>query len=133
MTFSRIAVLTKAREAIIHKEFHLSSADRRLVGEKGYDAAIVSDIEAKWLGAALTEQSVSMVSVIGSDVNQPELVPRALMALADAGIGMVAMQQQIRNVDVQFIVGVEDFDPAVRVLHKALVESVATAPERAAA
>ncbi len=34
MTFSRIAVLTEAREAIIHKEFHLSSADPRLVGEE---------------------------------------------------------------------------------------------------
>lgn len=33
MTFSRLAVLTKAKEAIIHKEFHLSSADPRLVGE----------------------------------------------------------------------------------------------------
>ncbi len=33
MTFSRIAVLTNAAEAIIHKEFHLSSADPRLVGE----------------------------------------------------------------------------------------------------
>jgi aspartate kinase len=34
MTFSRIAVLTEAREAVIHKEFHLSSADPRLVGEE---------------------------------------------------------------------------------------------------
>ncbi|KZY79832.1 aspartate kinase, partial [Oleiphilus sp. HI0071] len=34
MTFSRIAVLTGAREAIIHKEFHLSSADPRVVGEQ---------------------------------------------------------------------------------------------------
>ncbi len=33
MTYSRIAVLTEANEAIIHKEFHLSSADPRLVGE----------------------------------------------------------------------------------------------------
>jgi aspartate kinase len=33
MTFSRIAVMTDAKEAIIHKEFHLSSADPRLVGE----------------------------------------------------------------------------------------------------
>ncbi|WP_320822302.1 aspartate kinase [Reinekea sp.] len=33
MTFSRLAVLTEATEAIIHKEFHLSSADPRLVGE----------------------------------------------------------------------------------------------------
>ena len=32
MTFSRIAVLTKATEAVIHKEYHLSSADPRLVG-----------------------------------------------------------------------------------------------------
>ena len=30
--FSRLAVLSSAREAIIHKEFHLSSADPRLVG-----------------------------------------------------------------------------------------------------
>ncbi|MEZ5498292.1 MAG: aspartate kinase [Steroidobacteraceae bacterium] len=32
VTFSRIAILTAAREAIIHKEFHLSSADPRLIG-----------------------------------------------------------------------------------------------------
>jgi len=32
VTFSRIAVMTKAREAIIHKEFHLSSADPKIVG-----------------------------------------------------------------------------------------------------
>ena len=33
ITFSRLAALSGAREAIIHKEFHLSSADPRLVGE----------------------------------------------------------------------------------------------------
>ncbi|MBE0486617.1 aspartate kinase [Marinobacter sp.] len=33
MTFSRVAVITQAREAIIHKEYHLSSADPNIVGE----------------------------------------------------------------------------------------------------
>jgi len=33
MTFSRVAVITNAREAIIHKEYHLSSADPKVVGE----------------------------------------------------------------------------------------------------
>ncbi|WP_053982090.1 aspartate kinase [Marinagarivorans algicola] len=33
MTFSRLAVITGASEAVIHKEFHLSSADPRVVGE----------------------------------------------------------------------------------------------------
>ncbi|WP_428775130.1 aspartate kinase [Vibrio sp.] len=32
MTFSRLACLTKADQAIIHKEYHLSSADPRIVG-----------------------------------------------------------------------------------------------------
>ncbi|GGD46390.1 aspartate kinase [Sinisalibacter lacisalsi] len=32
VTFSRLAAMTGAREAIIHKEFHLSSADPNLVG-----------------------------------------------------------------------------------------------------
>lgn len=34
VTFSRVAALTGAREAIIHKEFHLSSADPKVVGEE---------------------------------------------------------------------------------------------------
>ncbi|WP_371054464.1 aspartate kinase [Rhodosalinus sp. K401] len=33
VTFAHIAALTGAREAVIHKEFHLSSADPKLVGE----------------------------------------------------------------------------------------------------
>ena len=34
VTFATIAALTGAREAVIHKEFHLSSADPKLVGEE---------------------------------------------------------------------------------------------------
>jgi aspartate kinase len=257
MTFSRIAVLTDAREAIIHKEFHLSSADPRLVGtgkarkigrtnydvadqlanlgmeaihpragrglrqseiplrvrntfdredegtlicgdyvsdkprveivtglptvhalqffeqdmvgEKGYDAAIletltrhgawivsktsnantithylsgisaakmeriVGDLEEVYPGAVVSSQPVAMVSVIGSDLSRPGLVPHALAALADADIDMIAMQHQIRNVDVQFIVQSQDFDGAVRALHEALVEHAGRLGQRAAA
>lgn len=247
MTFSRIAVLTGAREAIIHKEFHLSSADPRLVGadkarkigrtnydvadqlanlgmeaihpragrglrqtqiplrvrntfdredegtlisgsyvseaprveivagighaqalqffeqdmvgEKGYDAAIldaltrhgawivskssnantithylssdaatvkriINDLQRLYPDAAISTQTVAMVSVIGSDISRPNLVPDALRALGDAGIGMIAMQHQIRNVDVQFVVDCGDFERAVVALHKALIEEV---------
>src|SRR3546814_9256135 len=72
--------------------------------------------------AAISAQPVAMVAAIGSDISRPGLVPDALRALDAAGIGMIAMQHQIRNVDVQFIVESRDFDAAVRVLHKALVE-----------
>lgn len=258
MTFSRLAVVTGAREAIIHKEFHLSSADPRvvgednarkigrtnydvadqlanlgmeaihpragrglrqagiplsvrntfdredegtvirgdyvsdrprveivtglstvqalqvfeqdMVGEKGYDSRILeiltrhgawivskssnantithylsgtsaammdrikADLDAAWPGAAITSQPVAMVSVIGSDLGEEGLVPRALTALGKAGIEMLALQHQIRNVDVQFIVHAHDFEDAVRALHEELVEApCAPALHRAAA
>lgn len=34
ITFSKIAVLTEAKEGIIHKEFHLSSGDPKIIGEE---------------------------------------------------------------------------------------------------
>ncbi|HEX5765815.1 MAG TPA: aspartate kinase [Woeseiaceae bacterium] len=34
VTLSRVAVLTRAREAVIHKEFHLSSGDPKLIGRE---------------------------------------------------------------------------------------------------
>jgi len=244
MTFSRLAVVTQAREAIIHKEFHLSSADPKLVGpenarkigrtnydvadqlanlgmeaihpragrglrqadialrvrntfdredegtlicgdyvsdaprveivtglrsmfalqffeqdmvgEKGFDAAIlesltrhkawivskssnantithylscdaatvrrvIADLERRFANAAISAQPVSMVAAIGSDISEPGLVSRAMNALSQAGVKVAGLQHQIRNVDVQFIIGPKDFDTAVRALHGALI------------
>jgi aspartate kinase len=244
ITFSRAAVLTGAAEAIIHKEFHLSSADPRLVGEdnsrkigrtnydvadqlanlgmeaihpragrglrqagirlrvkntfdavddgtticgdyvsdrpkveivtglrdgtaleffeqdmvgeKGYDAAIlealtrhrawiiakssnantithylragghvvrrvVDELEQRFPAAGIATHAVSIVSVIGSDLARPGLLTEALVALADAGVTVMAVQHQIRNVDVQFIIARSDFEQAVRALHGRLV------------
>ena len=49
-------------------------------------------------------------------------MPDALKALAQADIDVIAMQHQIRNVDVQFVVDVRQYDAAVAALHRALVE-----------
>lgn len=35
ITFSKLAVITEAREGVIHKEFHLSTGDPKLIGEIG--------------------------------------------------------------------------------------------------
>jgi aspartate kinase len=56
-------------------------------------------------------------------------VPDALQALAGAGVEVVAMQHQIRNVDVQFVVHAAQFDMAVQALHRALVEEDTSALE----
>ena len=245
VTFSRIGALTNASEAIIHKEFHLSSADPKLVGNdkvlkigktnydvadqlsnmgmeavhpkaakglrqagvplrvkntfdptdagtiitddfhpeearaeivtgiknlyafelfeqdmvgvKGYDAEalkaltrhkvwIVSkssnantithyvdctreslnraaaDLEALYENAEVTTRELAIVSVIGANLDVPGMTAKATSALYDAGINMLGLQKLTRSTDLQLFVAKEDYDEAVRVLHKALVE-----------
>lgn len=242
VTFSSIAAFTRAAEAIIHKEFHLSSADPRLVGEaavrklghtnydvadqlsnmgmeaihpnaakmlrqadialrvtnafdpgdpgtliddaradtpaveivtglnvvalelfeqdmvgvKGYDAnalealrrhnvriisktsnantithyveaplkivrRVVSELEHTYPSADLSVRSLAIVSAIGRDLTGLHAFSLGLIALEDAGIEIIAAHQTPRNVDIQFAVAREDSDPAIKVLHKALV------------
>jgi len=246
MTFSRIAVLTGAREAIIHKEFHLSSADPRLVGEENavpigrtnYEVAdhlanlgmeaihpkaakglrqneiplrvkntfepdhhgtvITSDyksvkpmveiiagrkdiyaveifdqemagnvaayeqkilpllrklniysvskdinantithyisaslkkvnrlrhlLQEEFPEAELDQQKVSLVSVLGSDMDEPGMLAKAVEALAREDISIMALNQSKRQVDIQFVISEKWFNQAIKALHRALVE-----------
>ena len=90
---------------------------------------VIADLQKDYPDAAISAQPVAMVSAIGSDISRPGLVPDALRALDEAGIMMIAMQHQIRNVDIQFIIECRDFDAAVRALHRALVEDEGQAAE----
>jgi aspartate kinase len=246
MTFSRIAVITNAREAIIHKEYHLSSADPAVVGESNsvpigrtnYDVAdqlanlgmeaihpraakglrqsdiplrikntfepehagtlitrdyvsdspcveiiagrkhiqaielfdqdmvgksdeyeknlldifrrfnaqvVTKDVNAntithylscnlktvkrilraikdKYPGCETDHRKVAVVSAIGSDMQVPGLLARAVSSLADASISVVALHQSMRQVDIQFIVDEEAYHESIKSLHNGLIE-----------
>ncbi|AJQ95122.1 aspartate kinase [Gynuella sunshinyii] len=246
MTFSRIAVITQAREAIIHKEFHLSSADPRLVGEDNvvpigrtnYEVADhlanlgmeaihpraakglrqhniplrvkntfepehagtlitgdyvsdkarveiiagcrdvyaievfdqdMTDLQAKYdteilevirrfkarvvtkdsnantithylstnlktikriiqvlkqnyPEAEVNQQKVAIVSAIGSDMQVSGILSKAVAALAENQISVLALHQSMRQVDMQFIINEDDYARAIKSLHNCLVE-----------
>ena len=84
---------------------------------------MIADLQARYPDAAISTHPVAMVAAIGSDISLPGPGADALRALDQAGVTMIAMQHQIRNVDVQFIVECRDFETAVRALHRALVEA----------
>ncbi|SHK10834.1 aspartate kinase [Desulfatibacillum alkenivorans DSM 16219] len=248
ITFSKVAVVTQAREAIIHKEFHLSSADPKMVGEDkvqtightnydvadqladlgmeaihpgaakglrnsgidlrikntfepdhpgtlitndyvsespcveiiagrtgltevrfmdqdmvgltGYDQKLCKDLDDKDLRYVAKTTSantivhylpvsmkragelvrswkrqfpeadidmgpVAMVSPIGSNMATPGLMASATRALDEAGVYVIAMQKDRRNVEAKFIVPESDLQQTVKVLHQVLVEECA--------
>lgn len=115
-------VLTRHGLWIVSKASNANTITHYLSASAGAVKKVIADLQKQYPDAAISAHPVAMVSVIGSDIARPGLVPDALRALDDAGVAMIAMQHQIRNVDVQFIVESRDFDAAVRALHRTLVE-----------
>lgn len=95
---------------------HYLSADRKKARKA------VADLQKQYPDAEITSRTVAMASVIGSDLSRPGLLTDALQALDEAGIVPIAVQHQMRNVDIQFLIEPEEFDKAVHALHQKLVE-----------
>ena len=72
--------------------------------------------------AEITSKPVSIVCAIGSNMNIPGMLARAAGALAHAGINVLGMDQNIRQVNMQFIIDRKHFEGAQIALHKELVE-----------
>lgn len=114
---------------IVSKASNANTITHYLSADAATVKRVIADLQARYPDAAISAQPVAIVSVIGSDISRPGLVPDALQALADAHVPIVAMQHQIRNVDVQFIVDVDHYETAVGALHRALVEDGAEPAE----
>jgi aspartate kinase len=117
-----LEVLTRHNAWIVSKSSNANTITHYLSTDSATITRILADLQQRYPDASISAQGVAMVSIIGSDIAKPSLVSDALRALNDAGIVVIAMQQQIRNVDVQFVLDVAHFDIAIQVLHQALVE-----------
>lgn len=72
--------------------------------------------------AKITTRPVAIIAVIGSNMKLPGFLSRAASALAAAKINILALDQCMRQVNMQFIIDREDFQTAQKALHCELVE-----------
>jgi len=91
---------------------------------KGIDKCIES-IKAAFPNAVIDTDKVSVVSVIGSNMKIPGFLFRAAKALFDANINVLALDQTMRQVNIQFILERSKFKEAQVVLHREFVEKEA--------
>ena len=115
-------ILTRCRAWIVSKSSNANTITHYLSASPEVIAKAITDLEEAFPGAAVSAQPYAMVAAIGSDISARGLVARALDALDRSGITVLALQHQVRNVDVQFIIERDAFDQAVRVLHAVLIE-----------
>ena len=84
---------------------------------------LTDGIRESFPDADIMLKKVSLVSAIGSNMADPGIFFKAVNALDNEGISVLALHKCMRDIDLQFVVEEEDFENAVRALHLQLVEN----------
>ncbi len=82
----------------------------------------IAELRQTFPKAQISTRAVAIVAVIGSNMKIPGFLSRAATALADANINVLALDQCMRQVNMQFIIARENFAEAQKALHAELVE-----------
>ena len=92
------------------------------VRQEGLNACI-AELKELYPSAKINTCEVAVVSVIGSNMKLPGFLSRAAGALAKSGINVLALDQCMRQVNMQFIIERENFASAQIALHQEFVET----------
>ena len=119
---SILEILQRHTVRIVSKASNANTITHYLAGSLKAAKRAAAQLEEKYPSASVTARKVSIVSVIGSDLDAPALTKNAVAALSDGGVEILGLHQLMRNVDLQFVVPEDDFDMAIKALHARLVE-----------
>ncbi len=117
-----IDIFHRFRATVVTKDINANTVTHYLACNLKTVKRIIKVIKEQLPGSDHEHRKVSLVSAIGSDMQVPGLLSRAVSSLAENGISILAMHQSMRQVDMQFIVNEGDYDAAVKHLHNSLIE-----------
>jgi aspartate kinase len=83
---------------------------------------IIETLTAHFPGARINSCPVALVSVIGSNMKEPGFLRTAADALLAANVNVLAVEQTMQQVNMQFVIDRKDFDNAQFALHRAFIE-----------
>lgn len=117
-----LEVLTRHRVRIVSKVSNANSIVHHIEAPLKTIRRVERDLTERYPSARITTRRAGMVSVIGRDLTGLDVMLQGLTALGDAGIRPISAQETGRGVDVQFVVGYEEREAAVKALHRAFIE-----------
>lgn len=117
-----LSTIRRFRAHIVSKDINANTITHYLFTNLKTVKRIRAALEKIYAEAEIDQQKVAIVSAIGSDMQVTGILAKAVGALADSDISVLAMHQSMRQVDMQFIINEEDYDEALKGLHRSLVE-----------
>lgn len=117
-----LATIHRFRAHIVSKDINANTITHYLFTNLKTVRRIRTALEEVYSEAEIDQKKVAIVSAIGSDMQVSGILAKAVGALAESRISVLAMHQSMRQVDMQFVVNEEDYDSAIKGLHRKLVE-----------
>lgn len=117
-----VATIKRFKAHIVSKDINANTITHYLSTNLKTVKRIRAVIEKHYPEAEVNQQKVAIVSAIGSDMQIPGILAKAVQAMANKNISVLAVHQSMRQVDMQFFVNESDYDDTVKSLHTALVE-----------
>lgn len=117
-----LAAVGRFKANIVAKDINANTITHYLSTNLKTIKRIRGVLEQVFPEAELNQQKVTIVSAIGSDMQVPGILAKTVRALADNDISVLAMHQSMRQVDMQFIINEDDYEQAIKSLHRCLVE-----------
>lgn len=117
-----LGTLRRFKAHIIAKDINANTITHYLSTNLKTVKRIINVLQERYPDADIDQQKVSIVSAIGSDMQVSGILAKAVTALADSAIGVRAIHQSMRQVDMQFVVDEKDYEKAVTSLHSCLIE-----------
>ncbi|WIO74914.1 aspartate kinase [Porticoccaceae bacterium LTM1] len=117
-----LAIIKRFKATVLSKDINANSITHYLSGNLKMIKRIRLALEELFPDAEINQQRLAIVSAIGSDLQTTGISARAVSALADKDIAVLAMHQSMRQVDMQFAVSEDDYESSIKTLHECLVE-----------
>lgn len=121
-------VLTRYNVRIVSKVSNANTITHYVDAPAKVVRKVEIDLSALYPSAKVSSRPMSIVSVIGRDMQGLSVLSRGLQAIAAGGMEAIGATQGPRNVDVQFILERKTLKPVIVALHNAFV-SPAAIPE----
>ncbi|MGM0585944.1 MAG: aspartate kinase [Pseudomonadota bacterium] len=117
-----LEALTRHNVRIVSKSSNANTITHYLDANLKQVKRAEAEIKKSCPGAEVTTRKMALVSVIGRSLTGLGAARRGLTALDEAGVQVLALQDNGRAVDVQFLLPKDAETDGIRALHRALVE-----------
>ena len=115
-------ILAKQNIDVIGKNTNANTITHYISDKDAQSYNLPQLISAKFPNASIDTQKIAIICCIGSNMAYPNFLAKSSNCLAQNNINILAIGQCMRQVNIQFIIDRKNFKPAIKALHKGLIE-----------